>query len=183
MHFHRQPGGLWLVGRAGTEVSHPDLRGLHHLHALLSSPDTTVPALTLSVSPRSGRSSTRKGWTCSTTEARQGLPGRLADLDHELDEARTGPTGRLERLAAEREALLAQLRQATGLGGRRRATGSSEERARVAVRKALVAALARVAETDPWLGRHLYEHIETGAQCRYRTDPDHPVRWLLQQPT
>jgi hypothetical protein len=89
---------------------------------------------------------------------------------------------RVDRLRAEREALVTQLRQATGLSGRRRVTGSSEERARVAVRRALVAVLARIAETDPWLGRHLYDHVETGMECRYRTDPDHPVRWLLHPP-
>ncbi len=184
VHFHRQPGGLWLVGRAGTEVSHPDLRGLHHLHALLSSPDTTVPALTLSGLAEKRPVLHEEGLDVLDDQARRAYRARLADLDHELDEsADRADQGRLERLRAEREALLVQLRQATGLGGRRRTTGSSEERARVAVRKALVAALARIAETDPWLGRHLYEHIETGAQCRYRTDPDHPVRWLLQQPT
>ena len=50
----------------------------------------------------------------------------------------------------------------------------------MAVRKAIVAALARIAETDPWLGRHLNDRVRTGLECRYDSDPDHPVRWLLQ---
>jgi hypothetical protein len=48
------------------------------------------------------------------------------------------------------------------------------------VRKAIVAALARIAETDPWLGRHLNDRVRTGTECRYESDPDHQVRWLLQ---
>jgi hypothetical protein len=39
--------------------------------------------------------------------------------------------------------------------------------------------MARVAEVDPWLGRHLRERVHTGLQCRYASDPDHPVRWVL----
>jgi hypothetical protein len=50
----------------------------------------------------------------------------------------------------------------------------------VAVRKAIVAALARIAESDPWLGRHLHERVHTGIECRYESDPDHPVRWVLR---
>ena len=38
----------------------------------------------------------------------------------------------------------------------------------------------RIAETDPWLGRHLRDRVRTGLECRYESDPDHPVRWLLQ---
>jgi hypothetical protein len=45
--------------------------------------------------------------------------------------------------------------------------------------QAIVAAVARIAETDPWLGRHLRDHIHTGWECRYESDPDHPIRWLL----
>jgi hypothetical protein len=36
------------------------------------------------------------------------------------------------------------------------------------------------AETDPWLGRHLSNRVRDGLECRYVSDPDHPVQWLLQ---
>ena len=39
--------------------------------------------------------------------------------------------------------------------------------------------LARIAEVDPWLGRHLHATVHTGAGCRYEPDPDQPVRWVL----
>jgi hypothetical protein len=47
IHMHQQPGGLWLVGGAGQEVSLPNLRGLHHLRALVAQPDISVDALSL----------------------------------------------------------------------------------------------------------------------------------------
>jgi hypothetical protein len=60
---------------------------------------------------------------------------RLAEIDADLDEARSwADTGRAAKLAAERDALLDQLRAATGLGGRPRVPGSVHERARIAVR-------------------------------------------------
>ena len=96
---------------------------------------------------------------------------RIADLDAALQTAATAA-------AAERAAVQAQLRLATGPGGRARSTGSSTERA-VAVRKAIVGALARIAELDPGLGRHLYERFSTGTVCHYDPDPDAHDHWML----
>jgi hypothetical protein len=49
-----------------------------------------------------------------------------------------------------------------------------------AVRKTLIAAVARIAEVDPWLGRHLRDRLRTGTECRYETDPDNPVTWVVR---
>ena len=88
-------------------------------------------------------------------------------------------TGRAAKLAAERDALLGQVRAATGLGGRPRVPGSVHERARIAVRKAIVNAIDRIAAADPPLGRLLSDTVTTGGICRYDPDPDRPVRWVL----
>jgi len=85
----------------------------------------------------------------------------------------------IKEAEAERDALLAEIGAATGLGGRARRTGSSAERARVAVRKAIAAAIERITEHDAALGRLLDDCIETGYACRYRPDPARPVAWLL----
>jgi hypothetical protein len=106
-------------------------------------------------------------------ESRRVLRTRLAELDDELTLSDRADVG------AERDVVASYLARGTGLGGRTRTTGSHAERARVAVRKAIVAALARIAETDPWLGRHLRDRVRTGFECRYESDPDHPVRWIL----
>ena len=107
-------------------------------------------------------------------ESRRVLGARLRELDAELDECDR------PALRQEREAIASYLAGGIGLAGRARTTGSDAERARVTVRKAIVAALARIAETDPQLGRHLRNRVRTGLRCRYETDPDHPVRWILR---
>jgi hypothetical protein len=165
VHLHEQPGGLWLVGREGATFVLPRMRGLLHLHRLLSEPHRDIPATTLV----GGEVVEQPGLELLDDEARRAYRARLA----ELDPADPGDD-------QERAWLVDQRGAASGLGGRRRASGSSEERARVAVRKAIVAALARIAEADPWLGRHLNERVHTGLECRYESDPDRPVRWLLQ---
>jgi hypothetical protein len=164
LHLHEQPGGLWLVGREGATFVLPSMRGLRHLHRLLRSPGRDVAALTL----MGGDVVEQPGLDVLDDRARRAYRARLAELDTEADEP-------------ERAWLLDQLATATGLSGRPRTSGSSEQRARVAVRKAIVAALARIAETDPWLGRHLHDRVRTGFVCRYDADPDHPVRWLLDE--
>lgn len=166
VHLYEQPGGLWLVGREGATFVLPRMRGLRHLHTLLSRPDTDVPAVMLGV----GEVVEQPGLELLDDQARRAYRIRLDELDPELD-------------AEERTWLLDQLGVATGLAGRRRTSGSSEERARVAVRKATVAALARIAEADPWLGRHLHGRVQTGTVCRYQIDTDHPVRWVLRAGT
>jgi hypothetical protein len=163
VHLHEQPGGLWLVGREGATFVLPRMRGLGHLHRLLSEPGRDVPAAALV----GGQVVDQTGLELLDAEAGRAYRARLEQLDPELD-------------AEERGWLLDQLGAATGLAGRRRTSGSNDERARVAVRKAIVAALARIAETDPWLGRHLNERVRTGLECRYESDPERPVRWVLR---
>lgn len=183
VRLHRAAGGLWSVGREDAAATLPDLRGLHHLHALVSTPDTPIPALTLVGSGERRPPLQQSGLEVLDEAARRAYRARLADIDRELDDAaERADLGRRGRLQDERQALLEQLDQATGLGGRRRVTGSSEERARTAVRKALVGAMARIAEIDPRLGRHLRAQVRTGTVCSYETDLDQPLRWVLRAP-
>ena len=99
---------------------------------------------------------------------------------HLLDEADgRGDPAASARLADEREMLLAELRAATGVGGRRRRTGSTDERARVAVRKAIASAIVRIEARDPALARLLRDTVRTGGVCSYTPQPDRPVHWIL----
>jgi len=170
VHLHEQAGGLWLVGREGATFVLPRMRGLAHLHAMVSRPDTDLPAVTLV----GGAVVEQSGIEVLDADSRRFLGRKLAELD-----AAAAQSQRPE-LREERDAIAAYLAAGTGLGGRERMTGSHAERARVAVRKAVVAALAKIAESDPWLGRHLRARVRTGFECRYETDRDHPVRWILR---
>jgi hypothetical protein len=183
VHLHPDADGLWTVGRHGATHTVPGMRGLQYLRLLLDRPGTEIPSLDLSDAVAGHPGVQVAAADTGPRVDRQALVAyrhRLAEIDEDLAEAEAwADPGRAERLAAERAALLAEVAAATGLGGRSRPTGSSAERARVAVRKAVAAALTRIGTTDPELARLLRDTVRTGTTCRYDPDPGRPVRWLL----
>ena len=172
------PPGVWLVGHGDEEHAVPARRGFEHLHALVSRPGADLAALDLA----GGAETVVQGGLGEVADARAltAYRRRLVDIDGELDDAdAAGDQARGEQLTAERAALIAEVGAATGLGGRPRTTGSSAERARVTVRKAVASAIEAVHAVDPVLARHLTTHVRTGLRCRYEPDPDAPVEWRL----
>lgn len=170
------PPGVWLVGRGSDESAVPARRGLEHLHVLLSNPGRDIAALTLA---GGGVEQAAIGPVLDDA-AVAAYRRRVAELDELLDAAdASGDAARGKELAAEKEALVAELSAATGLRGRRRTVGGDAERARVAVRKAITAAIDAVHAVDPVVARHLSTNVCTGMQCRYEPDPEHVIRWRL----
>jgi uncharacterized membrane protein len=106
-------------------------------------------------------------------QARLAYRQRLRELEEAAAEADAAAD--IERIAAERDALVEALTQAYGLGGRVRRPGSAAERARTAVTARIKDAIRRIGEADPELGRHLARSVRTGTFCVY--DPDQPARW------
>ena len=183
---HLRPGdaGMWWVGTEGATSPVRDAKGLHYLRLVLGRPGIDIGALELSdaVSGHDGGPGDGDLEVIDRT-ALAAYKRRLAELDAELDEVREwADAGRIMVLEDERDALLAEVRSATGLGGRTRRVGGTDERARVAVRKAIAAAIERVSAVDPVVGRLLADTVRTGAQCRYDPDPGRPVRWVLTTP-
>lgn len=177
--YRLAPGdGVWSVGRAGDPV--PAMRGFAYLRELIARPGVELSALDL-VGADQGHASVQQQdvGVLADAQALAAYRRRLADLDEEIDEAREwGDTGRLDLRQAERDALIAELSRATGLGGAARTIGGSAERARVAVRKAIVAAIDKLAAVDADVGAHLRSHVHTGSVCRYEPS-DPPVEWDL----
>jgi hypothetical protein len=182
VELRRLPGkSAWSVGTPGEAQVLPDMKGLQYLHALVQRPDVEISALELSamvgmqgmtvVQPDVGEQVDRR--------ALAAYRNRLRELDEELGEADSWhDVARVERIEAEREALLREVAGATGLAGRPRASGGSAERARVAVRKAITAAIDRIDAEDPLTARLLRRSVHTGSACRYERDPDAPVTWV-----
>jgi hypothetical protein len=181
IHLRRDGDLGWAVGRDGATAALPDLKGLHYLRLLIERPGVDVAAAELAAAVTGAPTVASSG--AAELIDRRALAAyrrRLAELDGELDEARSwSDEARLARLRLEREALLGEVRAAAGLGGRSRRFGSAGERARVAVRKAIAAALDRIGQHDPALARLLRDTVHTGAACRYDPDPARPVRWRL----
>jgi hypothetical protein len=180
--LRRASDGVWTIGREGATRAVRETKGFVYLQLLVRQPGVEVSALDLS-DHAAGHAGTGID-QADTGEVidRQALAAyrtRLAEIDAELDQFRQwGDAARVERLEDEREALLAEVRAATGLSGRVREAGGTAERARVAVRKAVAAAIDRIAELDGGLGRLLRDCVHTGAHCVYDPDPARLVTWL-----
>lgn len=181
-HFHQIDSGLWTISAGEANSIFPDLRGFHYLHRLLLSPGEELTALGLAMGPGSREEAmvdTDAGDVIDT-QARNAYHQRLNDLDEELAEADSWADGeRSVRLGLERQALIDELAAATGLGGRSRRTLSNSERARVAVRKAISSAVARIEVQNPAMGRYLRDSIHTGRLCGYAPDPGRTMTWVL----
>ena len=175
-------GSVWSIGSPAEPRLLPEMKGLHYLHALLRAPNTEIGALELTALASGHGTTIRQPGTGERLDRRAltAYRNRLRELDEELEEAQSwNDPARVERLEAERDALLRELAGATGLGGRARIAGSSAERARMAVRKAIAAALDRIDAEDPATARLLRRTIHTGNACRYEPDLDHPITWRL----
>jgi hypothetical protein len=170
----RRAGELWEVGLAGDVVTVRSSKGLEDLASLLSTPGREVHCLDLV------GGAVVEGTTGEVLDAtaRRRYEERVRDLQAEVDEADAhhDPV-RAERAQVELDALVDQLTEALGLGGRARAKGSSAERARSTVTQRVRATIRRLDEAHPRLGRHLQASIRTGTFCSYV--PESPVRWQL----
>ena len=113
-------------------------------------------------------------------EAKAAYRRRLEELEAEIVEAEAWRDGeRAERAQEEKAFLVQALAGAVGLGGRDRLAASASERARINVTRAIKAALARIQEHSPALGRHLGRTVRTGIYCSYAPDPRFPSVWQL----
>ena len=181
VHFHPDDTG-WTIGRDGATAALPDVKGLHYLRHLLQRPGLDVEAATLAaaVAGHPGSTICDGGADVIDAQALSAYRARLAGIDAELSEAEAwADESRSGRLRLEREALLGEIGTATGLAGRRRQFSSAQERARIAVRKAIVSALNRIEQHDSSLARQLRDSVRTGSACRYEPDPARPVVWIL----
>lgn len=169
----RPEGGTWHIQYNGTDVHMPDLKGFWHLRELLARPHQPVAALSLIGASSDEPLATADTGPVLDREALRQYRQRLAALDDELDAAalRGDRTRQAER-AAEREALIEELKRATGLGGRSRRSGSPAEKARVNVTRTIRHAIGELASKAPDVAAHLDESIVTGVACCYEPRVD-----------
>ena len=171
----RHQGGVWTLSFGGSAAQLKDLRGLHYLSALLTRPGQELLAVELQGGPGGG------GTPVLDETARRAYRRRLAGIEAALEDAEAfSDAERAARATEERQALADELARAVGLGGRSRTMGSDAERARLNVSRAIRAAIDRIAEVHPELGRHLRLAVRTGAYCAYEPDPGLDVSWTLR---
>jgi pimeloyl-ACP methyl ester carboxylesterase len=162
----RRDGDVWTVRYADRTAHLKHTRGLSDLATLVSRPGHAFLALELM---GAGPAEAQLGADPALDErARAEYRQRLEDLDRSLADAlAANRPARAAALEAERDAILRELRAATGLGGRARTLGDAKERARKAVSSRIREAIDRLREVHPELGRHLEAAVATGTQCVY----------------
>ena len=192
----RREGASWVVQYGGSRAFVAGTMGLEYIARLLREPGRSFHVLELAggQAARSAPSGGPSAADCGRmglrdTRLDEALPAldpeakaayleRLTALEEALGEAEAlGNADRVAELSDEKGWLVDQLRGAVGLGGRDRPAGSSAERARTAVRKAIKTALNNIDRHHPALAHHLRNAIRTGTRCSY--GPDQPVDWRL----
>ncbi len=171
-------GDDWILDAGAEQARLRDVRGLHYLRTLLAAPGREITALDL-VAGGAGLVTPEAEPVLDST-ARSAYRSRLADLAQRMDAAdRTGDVDLAVNLAAERNALVAELKRATGLGGRTRRHSAEAERARVNATRALRALLARLEPVAPVAAAHLRTSVHTGGHFRYQPAAGGPARWQV----
>jgi hypothetical protein len=164
----RPEGGVWRIDFNGTTLHVPDLKGLWHLRELVSRPHEFVPALDLIGASTDEAMPRGDTGPILDRQAIREYRRRLAELDDELDAAVVrGDADWEAKLSVERDALIAELKRATGLRGRPRRAGSPAEKARLNVTRTIRHAIADLSKRCPELAAHLDESIVTGVSCCY----------------
>jgi non-specific serine/threonine protein kinase len=171
----RREADHWLVEHRDAHFELPDMKGLHYLVQLLARPGHELHVLDLVGAPDRGDAG-----PVLDEQAKSEFRARVRELQEEIREAEEwNDPERAARAQVELDAVTRELAAAVGLGGRDRTAASAAERARVSVRKAITAAIARIAEHDPDLGLLLSTTVRTGVFCRYTPDPRLPITWRL----
>jgi hypothetical protein len=184
----RREGDVWTIVFEGRTTRLRHMIGLTHLATLLRQPGRAVHVGELIDSAYETRRdtpevATRLGGDAGELldrQARAEYERRLRAVREEHDEAaRLCDRGRAERLSEEMEFLTAELTRGFGLAGRPRRAGSSQERARVAVVRAIKYATDKIAEHDRPLAEHLRLGVRTGTLCSYAPPSRDTVAWTL----
>ncbi|MDX6232926.1 MAG: hypothetical protein QOH68_1926 [Nocardioidaceae bacterium] len=168
-------GDVWRLGYAGKTVHLPDYKGLRDLAVLLANPGQHVPSIELAGG--SAEQSTGSDPVLDDT-AKAAYRHRIEALDAAIIVARDdGDETRLQNAEDERDAIIAELRAATGLAGRSRRLGDPGERARSTVTARIKEAMRRIEAVHPELAAHLRGSVRTGRACVYQ--PPEAVGWRL----
>ncbi len=169
----RRRGRAWQIELQGRTVVVENRIGMRHLATLIANPGREIPAADLAVGAGPAPHDSFSSQPIIDSVAKRTFTDRLAQLQEDIDDSESmNDLERATSLRRERDWLIDELTTATGLKGRMREFTGSDERARVAVSKAVKRAISRITEIDPVVGAHLDETVETGHRCCYRPRSD-----------
>ena len=191
----RKQGEYWTLAWASSESRLKHRKGMHYIAHLLRHPGQELAAADLVSAIAAGSNGSAPAIASQVHQphatiirglgdagaaldatAKAQYQRRFEDLRDELEQARQlNDPGRADKALGEIEFIESEITAAIDLGRRDRRKASHAERARLAVTKAIKAAINRIRDADPQLARHLSISIQTGYFCAYH--PKHPVTW------
>ncbi len=171
----RREGAYWTLVHQAMLVRLRDAKGLRYLAELLRQPGKKVHAIDLIATADTAGES---GHHLEAAAARGRHRRRMQELAAEREEAeRWRDSGRLRRIDAEMDVLARELLSAAAPATPSALTDA--ERARLAVTQRIKAALVRIGELHPALGRHLTTRVRTGMWCIYIGEAGAEGRWVV----
>lgn len=182
----RRDGRQWELSLGTRTTLVDDSVGMRSLATLIAGPGREIRAIDLAASPAPHDEPARDGGAPSDQPVPSGQPvlddrpvlddqagdtyrEHLLLLQAEIADLESA--GAVERAAAcraERDRLVIELAAALRLGARTHRLADDQERARVAVGKAIRRALVRITAADPVIGDELRATVHTGVYCAYR---------------
>lgn len=170
-------GEVWTLSFEDAQALLKHSKGLADLATLLANPGAEIAAATLMHGAEAAAAPVGSD-DMLDDRARSEFRARVQAIEEDLEEARSfNDLGRISRLEQERDAILAELRVATGLGGRSRKLKDPSERARKAVSARIRESIQRIAEAHPAAGEHFADAVRTGAFCCY--EPKSGMNWRV----
>jgi hypothetical protein len=164
----RRQGRQWCLECGQRRVVVGPSVGMRYLATLLANPGEEIRATDLAAGGFAPEV-VLPGQRVLDGTALRAYRNRLSTLEDGIDELESGGDAeRASRLRVERDWLVAELSAATGITGRIRTFTDTEERARIAVGKAIRRAVQRIARADPVVGALLRARVQTGLRCAYR---------------
>ena len=178
----RSEGDTRTVGWGTATVVVRDLKGFRYIARLLAEPGREFHAAQLVRLETAGEPSgtIETGFVVLDDAAKESYRRRLTEIDDDIADARAdNDLGRVELAELDREYIVAELRRATGFGGRNRVALDDAERARVSATRSIRYALDRLGEHSPDVASHLHQHVRTGTYLCYEPDALRPVDWII----
>jgi len=190
-NFIRYNNNIWTINYSNHQENIPDRIGIHYIKILLMSPTSEFSSRDLQIQvnpPPSLPGIDIQGLMPTEDEENSGFSiGGLTDAGENLDsQAIEEFKTRLRRIKSEIEDardrgdeekqltleeeedkitnyLIANLKKS----GRSRVSGSTDEKVRKSIYKAISDAIKHISKFHPEMGQHLTESIQTGSYCSY----------------
>jgi hypothetical protein len=166
-------GHSWKIESGDRSIVLENSVGLLHLAVLLANPGQEVYAADLaaglSILNRTSADRAISSQPFLDPVAIRSYRDRLSNLASEIEQLESdNDDDGASTAKVERDWIMGELAAATGIGGAARLFPDGQERARIAVGRAIRRALARVTEADVVIGEHLRRSVHTGVRCCYR---------------